>query len=347
MEQLRLDIGIEWTDNALAEQSRAEQSLSLSEKIIKAKEAIVLASNMSKEFYHKPLVVTYSGGKDSDVLLHLVEDSLNTGDFEVLNSHTTVDAPETVRHIREVFKRLNEEGVKTTIYQPKDENGNPVTMWNLIPRKQIPPSRLVRYCCEVLKEASSPNTISLTGVRGSESRTRQGRDIFNVSKNKQEHLHFSLDHAEEVFKESLEIQDDTWDCTLIKRMKENEQVIVTPIYYWLDNDIWDYIRQEKIKYNPLYDLGFTRVGCVMCPLATRKNVQRELQIFPKYKKMYISAFDRMLEARKANGKSNSNSNGTEWKTGEDVFNWYIGEQFRNCQGQLSIFGDEDERAINT
>lgn len=299
---------------------------------------------MSKEFYKKPLVVTYSGGKDSEVLLDLAETCLSSDEFEVLNSHTSVDAPQTVRHIREVFKRLNDKGIKTTVYQPKDEEGNPITMWNLIPRKQIPPSRLVRYCCEVLKEASTPNSISLTGVRESESRTRKGRDIFDVPKTKTEHLNFSLDHAKEVFKESLEIQDEAWDCTLIKRMKEHGQVVVTPIYYWDDNNIWDYIRQQNIKYNPLYDQGLTRIGCVMCPLATRNNMRRELQMFPKYKKMYISAFDRMLEVRKANGKDDvTGKNGSHrWETGEDVFNWYIGEQFRNCKGQMSIFEEEYE-----
>ena len=80
--------------------------MTLEEKIIKAGKTLRLAADMSKEYYGKPLVVTYSGGKDSDVLLHLAEKNLNPDEFEVVNSHTSVDAPETVYHIREVFKRI-------------------------------------------------------------------------------------------------------------------------------------------------------------------------------------------------------------------------------------------------
>lgn len=72
-------------------------------KIDKTIESLKLASEMSKEFYNKPLIITYSGGKDSDVLLDIARECLKPDEFEVLNSHTSVDAPETVYHIREVF----------------------------------------------------------------------------------------------------------------------------------------------------------------------------------------------------------------------------------------------------
>lgn len=135
---------------------------------------------MSKEYYSEPLIITYSGGKDSDVLLYLAENCLNVGDFEVLNSHTTVDAPQTVYHIREVFKRLNAKGIKASIHFPKDKDGNPITMWNLIPKKKIPPTRLQRYCCAVLKETSTPHRIAALGVREAESTGRQGRNTFGT-----------------------------------------------------------------------------------------------------------------------------------------------------------------------
>ena len=78
----------------------------LDELIERSKKILTLAADMSKTYYGKPLIITYSGGKDSDVLLHLAESCLKPDEFEVLNSHTTVDAPETVYHIRETFERL-------------------------------------------------------------------------------------------------------------------------------------------------------------------------------------------------------------------------------------------------
>ena len=135
---------------------------------------------MSREYYDSPLVVAYSGGKDSDVLLRLAEETLNPGEYEVLNSHTTVDAPETVYHIRKTLKRLSDKGVKTRIDYHIGENGRPVTMWNLIPTRLMPPTRVVRYCCTVLKESGTPNRIACLGVREAESQKRQGREIFGV-----------------------------------------------------------------------------------------------------------------------------------------------------------------------
>ena len=75
-------------------------------KVDKATRTLKLAAEMSLQYYGKPLIITYSGGKDSDVLLHLAESCLKPNEFKALNSHTTVDAPETVYHIRETFERL-------------------------------------------------------------------------------------------------------------------------------------------------------------------------------------------------------------------------------------------------
>jgi len=108
-EQYELDLGLSKNKNVLTDRQtdrQTDQPQTLAEKIDKAKKVLILAADMSKTYYGEPLIITYSGGKDSDVLLYLAENSLNVGDFEVLNSHTTVDAPETVYHIREVFKRL-------------------------------------------------------------------------------------------------------------------------------------------------------------------------------------------------------------------------------------------------
>lgn len=154
-------------------------------------------------------------------------------------------------------------------------------------------------------------------------------------------LFFSLDHALEVHQESQEIQDDAWDCTLIKTMKENNDVIVTPIYYWLDSDIWEYIKNEQITTNPLYLCGYERVGCIGCPLATYKHILREFKDYPKYRQAYIKAFERMLEVRKSTGKMNNGTGYHNWVDGEAVFEWWIETYKRQVKGQIGLFdGDE-------
>lgn len=297
---------------------------------------------MSKSYYKEPLIVTYSGGKDSDVLLHLAESCLNPDEFEVLNSHTTVDAPETVYHIREVFKKLNDMGVKTTIDYHKNPDGTNKTMWSMILQNMIPPTRLARYCCKELKETGTPHRLCALGVRAAESANRQGRDTFSTRGASKKTAHYySLEHAEEVHHESQEIQDDNWDCLLIKAMKENKDTMVNPIYEWFDEDIWDYIKAENINVNPLYSKGYQRVGCIGCPLASPKMRAKEFVDYPAYKQMYINAFDKMLKAREAKGKKNLGNDYHYWKTGKDVFAWWMEEYKRMPKGQMSLF-EEDE-----
>ena len=287
---------------------------------------------MSKTYYGEPLIVTYSGGKDSDVMLDLAESCLKSDEFEVLNSHTTVDAPETVRHIRETFKRLNDKGVKTRVDYHVQEDGTRLTMWNLIPKKLMPPTRIVRYCCQVLKETGTPNRLCALGVRAAESTIRRGRDTFSTRGGTyKDAIFFSLSHAEEVHQEAQELQDPVWDCTLIKTMREKKDTLVNPIYEWSTTDIWDYIHIRQLNVNPLYSKGYDRVGCVGCPLASYHQKIKEFSDYPQYKTMYIKAFDKMLEERKRKVKEDV------WKTGEEVFNWWVEEYKRVPKGQMNLF----------
>ena len=146
--------------------------------LAESQKALRLAADMSKTYYGKKLVVAYSGGKDSDVLIHLAESVLKPDEWEVINSHTSVDAPHTVYHIRETKKRLAEKGVEMTIQIPKGKDGKQLNMAKLVWENRNPPRRNARFCCKCLKEASVPNSIVALGVRSAESAKRQGRDIF-------------------------------------------------------------------------------------------------------------------------------------------------------------------------
>lgn len=139
---------------------------------------IKMAAALSEHFYKKPVLLCYSGGKDSDVLLELAKRSGVR--FEVQHSHTTVDAPQTVYHVRDTFHALEMKGISCTINMPK------MTMWQLIVHKKIPPTRLIRYCCSELKEQSGKNRHILTGVRWAESVKRKKRGIYESIESKQD-----------------------------------------------------------------------------------------------------------------------------------------------------------------
>lgn len=288
----------------------------------KAIERIKTASEMSLHHYGQPLVCTYSGGKDSDVMLELFKRS--GVPFEVHNSHTTVDAPPTVYHIRKKFKELEEKGIKANIEMPKYK-GKPVTMWSLIPQKGMPPSRLMRYCCQILKETGCANRFIATGVRWDESHARQERAAYEaIGKTKADKV-IATD-------EIMLMNDNSEKRAMTERCMKQNKMAVNPIIDWKHSDIWEYIRTEKIQYNPLYECGYSRVGCIGCPMAS-KGRWKEFADFPTYKAAYIKAYDKMLEYLQVKYKKNP----PKWKSGYEVFLWWMED--KNVAGQMDLFED--------
>ena len=117
--------------------------------------------------------------------------------------------------------------------------------------------------------------------------------------------------------------------------------VCNPIIDWEDTDVWDYIESEKLPINPLYGCGFSRVGCIGCPMAGTAGRQWEFARYPKYEQMYIRAFDRMLEERRRRGKT-AGSWGPD-TTGVDVFHWWMEDGV--LPGQITfetMEEDEDE-----
>ena len=288
------------------------------------------ASEMSLHFYKQPLVVTTSGGKDSSVCVALAQ---RAGiPFEVMHNHTTADAPETVYFVREEFKRLENLGINCILTYPY-YRGQRTSMWSLIPQRLIPPIRKIRYCCSVLKEKGGSGRFITTGVRWAESTKRKNaRGIYETlpsDPSKKIILNNDNDDRRRLFE----------TCTLKAKRTCN------PIIDWTDEDVWGYIEAEKIPVNSLYKCGFSRVGCIGCPMAGTAGRQREFARYPKYQEMYIRAFDRMLEERKRRGKTDG-----PWSaetTGRDVFHWWMEDGVLPGQMEFDdLFDENDEEELH-
>lgn len=275
------------------------------------------ASEMSLAYYKQPLVVTDSGGKDSSVIKEL---ALRAGiPVEFMHNHTTADAPETVYFIRSEFKRLEELGKKCVVTMPTYK-GKPVTMWSLIPQKLMPPTRLVRYCCAVLKEPGGAGRFIATGVRWAESISRKKNRAIWERQHKEPEKRILLNN------------DNDDKRMLFESCRLQAKRVVNPIVDWSDEDVWEFIRDAKAPVNPQYKEGQCRVGCIGCPMAGTSGREAEFLRWPTYKQAYIRAFDKLVEQRKAKGKI------CGWENGQDVFNWWM--EYDVLPGQME-FTDED------
>lgn len=279
------------------------------------------ASKMSLAYYKQPLIVTTSGGKDSSICVALAQAAGIP--FEIMHNHTTADAPETVYFVRDEFKRLEALGIKCKINYP-EYKGKRTSMWDLIPQKLMPPTRLVRYCCSILKERSGAGRFITTGVRWSESTKRKNnRGIYETAGNGKAVVMITNDNDEK--RRLFET------CTLKAKR------VCNPIIDWIDDDVWGYIEAEHIPVNPLYSCGFSRVGCIGCPMAGTVGRYKEFARYPKYQDLYIKAFDRMLKERIRRGKLD----GT-WRagtTGKDIFHWWMEDGV--IPGQFELDDMED------
>ena len=191
-------------------------------------------------------------------------------------------------------------------------------MWKLIPIQGVPPTRLARYCCEILKENNSRDSFVVTGIRWAESTKRKnnrgvyeaGREIILTNDNDEKRQMFET-------------------CT-VKSAR-----VCNPIIDWTDRDVWDYIQSEKIPTNPLYNEGFCRVGCIGCPMAT-KGRAAQFARWPTYKRAYMRAFEKMLDVRKRKGLK------TLWENADEVFHWWMEDGVLPGQMQFDDLEADDE-----
>jgi phosphoadenosine phosphosulfate reductase len=110
-------------------------------------------------------------------------------------------------------------------------------------------------------------------------------------------------------------------------MKDKTKIFLHPIIDWEESDVWEFIKEHLgIPYCSLYDEGFKRIGCIGCPMGQAKQMEAQFVRWPQYRKAYLRAFGIILKNRNTN-----------WKTPEDVMQWWLYGQPKIIEGQFSIF----------
>lgn len=233
--------------------------------------------------------LAFSGGKDSCVIKALCD--MANVKYDAHYRVTSVDPPELVRFIKDVHPDVS-------IDFPRYKDGSVITMWNLIPKKTMPPTRMVRYCCQYLKEDGGEGRDKITGVRWDESnRRRAKRGGLEVQ-----------DH-----KDRTKLDPDNMDEDMVRYCMNSKGFILNPIIDWTTDEVWEFIHRYNIPYCELYDQGFKRIGCIGCPMSAHRK--EELDRYPKFKQAYLRAFDRMIQHQIEGG-------GTPERQGQELYEFW-------------------------
>jgi len=188
-----------------------------------------------RKYSYKP-VVSYSGGKDSLVSLHLAVKAF--GSVDVLFNDTGIELPETLNNVEEVSGKYGLNLVTASA-------GN--MFWSAV-ETFGPPGKDYRWCCKIIKLVPIAKT----------SRVKWPNGALNIVGQR---AYESLDRAK-----SPVLWRNKWVPHLVS---------TTPIQDWSQLSIWLYIYANNLPYNKLYDRGFDRLGCYLCPssyLAEFKDV---------------------------------------------------------------------------
>ena len=206
-----------------------------------------------------PLTVSFSGGKDSLVVLDLVSNI--TKDFTAIFVDTGLEHPQTREYVRGLVAGRGVRLLTAPAGEAFDENFPAFG----------PPAKDFRWCCKVCKLAPASKvieeefpqgTLTVEGNRRLESFTRAYTEL---------------------------VQENPF---------VPGQTIVNPIRDWTALDVWLYIIWRELPYNKLYDEDIERVGCWMCPSSLASECAEISRLSPELAKAWEQKLNAWAEENK-------------------------------------------------
>ena len=252
--------------------------------LIRKAEKMALRLDPENGFYN-----TFSGGKDSQCLYHLVK--LAGVKHKTYMSLTSVDPPKVIRFVKTQYPDVE-------LIKPK------MSIYEMAKKKHILPTMRFRWCCAEFKETGGVGKVTLVGIRKEESARRAKRgEISTNIKGKR---------TEENFDQWSEHEEKMVACVGGK-----DKILVSPIIHWTERDVWEFLNKNGIPHCELYDQGYTRIGCICCPMSGYKQKVREIRRWPHVKRNWLKTIQWLID----NGYSFSDNPNAEFG-----FNWWISDK---------------------
>lgn len=260
---------------------RLAKKIQYSVNLLRKAEKIALAyDNMDGYF------LAFSGGKDSQALYHIAK--LAGVKFRAHMNLTSVDPPQVIRFVKREYPDVELVKPRKSIFQVAVE-------------KKILPTQRVRWCCAEFKENAGAGKVTLIGIRHAESSRRAKRNEVEISNKK---FSGDLDGLAEYRKQvrnkkrgrivkEVNItnadQEQVTGC-----IKGKESILISPIIDWTEKDVWEFLNNVmQVTHCSLYDEGWTRIGCIGCPMSNPKQKRKENERYPHIKRNWIKAIKKI------------------------------------------------------
>lgn len=198
---------------------------------------------------------------------------------------TSVDPPEVIR-----FVKINYPEVE--LIKPK------ASIYHIAVEKSLLPTQRVRWCCDEYKEDAGAGKVTLIGIRHQESNRRAKRNEVEISSYKfSGTLEGFEEYREQQLKKpkrgrpakSVNITNAKGERT-VGCISGKESLLISPIIHWTVRDVWEFLNKVcQVPHCSLYDEGYTRIGCICCPMSGPRQKQREIQRWPHVKRNWIKA----------------------------------------------------------
>jgi phosphoadenosine phosphosulfate reductase len=262
---------------------KLDKKIDYSINLLRKAEPMALRLDPENGFY-----LAFSGGKDSQALYHIAQ--MAGVKFKAHMNLTSVDPPDVIRFVRRQYPDVE-------LIKPK------MSIYDMACRKQMLPTRTLRWCCAEFKEMEGAGKVTLIGIRKEESTRRAKRNEFETGKNGKAQFSGTFDQWSE------------HEEKMITCVGGKDKILVSPIINWTERDVWQFLNEVvKVPHCKLYDEGYKRIGCILCPMASYKQKIRDCKRFPHVKHKWIQTIQKLIDE----GYINHN-----FQDAEFGFNWWI------------------------
>lgn len=267
--------------NITFEQALAKASPRLRRKMEHTRDIILKAVPLALRYDpDKGFFVGFSGGKDSQALYHMMQ--LCDVPMHAYFSPTSIDPAENIRFIRKNYPEVEFTKLDKSIFE-------------VFKQMKVLPSMRIRWCCAYFKEKGGEGKVVCTGVRKAESVRRSKRNEIEVPGHKfSGHMNeFEQWQEKRIRKKMKNLNQDQFSdakLTEVRCISGKDKILLNPIIEWSEEDVWEFLNKVvEVPHCELYDEGYTRIGCVGCPMATTKNQIKQFLRWPHVKEKWIRA----------------------------------------------------------